>query len=48
MNVTDGGNNLYIDNINLGSNITGISETETQISDLLIYPNPTNGDFFIG
>ena len=47
VNVTDGGNNLYIDNINLGSNITGISETETQISDLLIYPNPTNGDFFI-
>jgi PKD repeat protein len=47
VNVTDGGNNLYIDNINLGSNITGISETESQISDVMIYPNPTNGAFSI-
>lgn len=47
VNVTDGGNNLYIDNINLGVNTTGISEINNQISDLLIYPNPTNGAFSI-
>lgn len=47
VNVTDGGNNLYIDNINLGALITSINETETQISDLLIYPNPSNGNFSI-
>ena len=47
VNVTDGGNNLYIDNINLGTNITSVTEVENQISNLLIYPNPTNGKFFI-
>lgn len=47
VNVTDGGNNLYIDNINLGANTTGINETQSQISDLLIYPNPTSGTFSI-
>jgi PKD repeat protein len=47
VNVTDGGNNLYIDNINLGVLITGVEETEMQISDILIYPNPTNGNFSI-
>lgn len=43
VNVTDGGNNLYIDHINLGSNITGIEESETNISQFEIYPNPSNG-----
>lgn len=45
VNVTDGGNNLYIDNINLGALITDINDNAVQISDLLIYPNPTNGVF---
>jgi PKD repeat protein len=40
VNVTDGGNNLYIDNINLGASTTGINETTNQISDLNIFPNP--------
>jgi len=47
VNVTDGGNNLYIDHINLGSNIIGIGEIKSQISDVIVYPNPTNGDFSI-
>lgn len=47
VNVTDGGNNLYIDNINLGSNITGINEIENLINNFSIYPNPTDGSFFV-
>ena len=47
VNVTDGGNNLYIDNINLGANVTGINEVENRISDIVIYPNPSNGAFSI-
>lgn len=43
VNVTDGGNNLYIDHINLGSNITGIEESETNISQFEVFPNPSNG-----
>lgn len=44
VNVTDGGNNLYIDNINLGANITGIDETLAN-DNVSIYPNPGTGDF---
>lgn len=47
VNVTDGGNNLYVDNINLGANITSVNETERTVSDVLIYPNPTSGNFSI-
>lgn len=47
VNVTDGGNNLYVDNINLGALITSINETETTVNDVLIYPNPTSGSFSI-
>jgi hypothetical protein len=47
VNVTDGGNNLYVDNINLGALITSVTEMETAINDVLIYPNPTNGNFSI-
>ena len=47
VNVTDGGNNLYIDNINIGTNITSISEVENQINDVAIYPNPNNGVFYL-
>jgi len=47
VNVTDGGNNLYIDNINLGANTTGISENENLISEFNIYPNPSSSSFEI-
>ncbi len=47
VNVTDGGNNLYVDNINLGTNITGINEIENQINDVSVYPNPNNGSFYL-
>jgi PKD repeat protein len=45
VNVTDGGNNLYIDNINLGSLITGINEVQNSSVDLSVFPNPNNGSF---
>ena len=47
VNVTDGGNNLYVDNINLGALITSVNEIETTVNDVLIYPNPTSGNFLI-
>ncbi len=47
VNVTDGGNNLYIDNINLGSNIIGIEENEILISNVNLFPNPNAGNFYI-
>jgi len=47
VNVTDGGNNLYIDNINLGANTTGVSEINNQINNLIIYPNPNSGNFYL-
>jgi PKD repeat protein len=42
VNVTDGGNNLYIDNINVGSNILGIDEKEYSGFMLNISPNPAS------
>lgn len=47
VNVTDGGNNLYIDNINLGSLVTGQIENEIQTNDLVLFPNPTNSNFLL-
>ena len=47
VNVTDGGNNLYIDNINLGALITGLEEFENNIVDVNVFPNPNNGTFNI-
>lgn len=47
VNVTDGGNNLYIDNLNIYSNSTGLTETQNQPADFLIYPNPAGAKFFI-
>ncbi len=47
VNVTDGGNNLYIDNITLGDINAEIKEKELIMDDLLVYPNPTNGNFSI-
>lgn len=45
VNVTDGGNNLYIDNISLGSNITSIEENTIAGYPVLVYPNPANTSF---
>ncbi len=47
VNVTDGGNNLYVDNINLGALITGVNENELVINDFAIYPNPNEGSFTV-
>jgi len=47
VNVTDGGNNLYIDNINIGVGVTGINETRNSINYLLIYPNPSSGNLYV-
>lgn len=45
VNVTDGGNNLYIDNINLGAMPIGIEENANTINSLSLYPNPSSGSF---
>lgn len=42
VNVTDGGNNLYIDHINLGANITSIENWQLDYQ-FEIYPNPSSG-----
>lgn len=47
VNVTDGGNNLYIDNINLGNSTIGIEEKEGEVFNMKIYPNPANELFSI-
>ncbi len=47
VNVTDGGNNLYVDNINLGENTTGIDEQTGSIYNLLVYPNPASSTVFV-
>lgn len=38
-----GGNNFYIDDINIGSAATAIEDLSS-VTDLSIYPNPTHGD----
>lgn len=49
VNITDGGNNLYIDNIYIGDGTgpTGISEVNRSITDVSVYPNPTAGNSII-
>lgn len=47
VNVTDGGNNLYIDNINVGDLTAGEKEKILSDKDFSIYPNPSNGKFNI-
>ena len=43
VNVTDGGNNLYIDNINIGDVPTGISDlNSTKANWLNVFPNPAS------
>jgi PKD repeat protein len=39
-----GGNNIYIDDINLGD-LTGIAPVYSPVSDLSIYPNPATDNF---
>lgn len=45
VNVTDGGNNLYIDNINLGNVFTGIENQNATDHSLSIFPNPSSTSF---
>lgn len=42
VNVTDGGNNLYIDNIIIGTYPTEINELGNNYYDVNVFPNPTN------
>ena len=47
VNVTDGGNNLYIDNIYVGDGsvaTTSVSETPYALDNISLYPNPSNGN----
>ena len=49
VNVTDGGNNLYIDDLYIGngSELVSSLETLTNVGDINIYPNPTTGSIQI-
>ena len=42
VNVTDGGNNLYIDSLHINTITTSIEENNFSGNDFSIYPNPTN------
>ncbi|TXC76036.1 M43 family zinc metalloprotease [Luteibaculum oceani] len=47
VNVTDGGNNLYIDDIFVGdknSDPTGVTELASEIESAQVYPNPNKGE----
>lgn len=44
MNVTDGGNFLYIDDINIGDRTLTVSESKVE-NDFIVFPNPSNGSF---
>jgi PKD repeat protein len=46
VNVTDGGNNLYIDNINIGDLPTGIEDEKNEPS-FSFYPNPASNNVTI-
>ena len=42
-----GGNNIYLDDININGVVTGIDETPVSVSNMNVYPNPNNGVFSI-
>jgi len=45
VNVTDGGNNLYIDNISIADLSVGLDVVKT--NNLIIYPNPATAEIFV-
>jgi PKD repeat protein len=45
INVTDGGNYLYIDDINIGDQ--GLNLIENNKKGIKVYPNPNNGNFIV-
>ncbi len=49
-NISDSGNNLYVDDINILGIISGTGggiQQETSSGELLIFPNPAAGNFFV-
>ena len=46
VNITDGGNNLYLDNINLGDFPTGMNNIEN-VNQFSVYPNPASSTVII-
>lgn len=46
-NISDHGNNVYIDDINMTGNIVGIDEEEVVQTGFSVYPNPTSGSSFV-
>ncbi len=41
---TDGGNDIFIDDLNIASAFSGIQEEVAGVSNVLLYPNPTDGN----
>ena len=43
----DSGNNIYLDNININGNVTGIDEVNADNSNVTIYPNPSSSSTYV-
>ena len=43
--INRGGNNMYVDDINVRNLTTGIADPEIANASLTVYPNPTSGNF---
>jgi hypothetical protein len=46
-NISDGGNNTYLDEFQIIGNTTNIDETEEVTLGFGLYPNPSSGNFFV-
>ena len=45
---SEGGNNLFLDNINMGDAATSTPDTRDGMAEVLIYPNPARDQLFLG
>jgi PKD repeat protein len=46
-NISDGGNNTYLDEFQIIGNTTNLDETEEVTLGFRLYPNPSSGNFFV-
>lgn len=44
VNVTDGGNNLYIDNLSVGEQTVGFEDLSVSVNSINIFPNPVSNE----
>lgn len=46
-NISDYENYLYLDNINISGNVTGVKGTGNYLTNVSVYPNPSRGNIFV-